>query len=56
VKYSGTVVAVASCTVQVAVEALDIIRVPDTAGRVQVKPESGTAGTTVKPAVCEAPL
>ena len=41
--------------VQVAVERLDIICVPDTVGSAQVSPESGTAGTAVRVAVPEPP-
>ena len=40
---------------QVAVETLDIVGVPDTVGRAQVSPESGTAGTAVRVAVFEVP-
>ena len=44
-----------SVIVQVSVERLDIVGVPDTVGRAQVSPESGTAGTAVRVAVFEVP-
>ena len=55
-KDSETGAAVAGVTVQVAVEALAMSCVPDVAGRAQVIPESGTAGTTVRLAGCATPL
>jgi hypothetical protein len=45
----------ASVTVQVLLETLPMIWVPATVGRTQVTEESGTAGTTVRELVCDAP-
>jgi hypothetical protein len=55
VKDSGAEATLPSASVQVALEALPMICVPDTVGRAHVKEVSGVAGTTVNKPVLELP-